>query len=134
MFIPAAIHKDENSVYGVTLPDLPGCFSFGESLEEAAENAKEAAYFHIEGLIEDGAFNGVTPSSLQELSANPDYADAVWLLIDLDLSRISQKQTRFNVSWPEYLLNRVDEYAAAHHETRSGFLAKAAQQMLNQAA
>lgn len=133
MFIPAAIHKDEHSVYGVTIPDLPGCFSHGDTIEEAIANATEAAYFHIDGLIEDGTFSNLTPSSISDLSQNPDFAQAAWVMVELDLSRVSQKQTRFNVSWPEYLLKRVDEYAAAHHETRSGFLAKAAQQMLNQA-
>lgn len=133
MLIPAAIHKDKHSVYGVTVPDLPGCFSYGETMEEAVKNAAEAAYFHMEGLIEDGIFSHLSPSAIEDLRGHEDFADAVWVVLDVDLSRISQKQTRFNVSWPEYLLNRVDEYAAAHHETRSGFLAKAAQQMLNQA-
>lgn len=132
MFILAALHKDEHSVYGVTIPDLPGCFSSGEDIAEAVNNAREAAYFHIEGMIEDGTFKAITPRSAEELQADSDYKDAIWTVIDLDMSRVSQKQTRFNVSWPEYLLNRVDEYAAAHHETRSGFLAKAAQQMMNQ--
>ena len=33
------IHKDVESTYGVTVPDLPGCFSAGDTLEEAVESA-----------------------------------------------------------------------------------------------
>lgn len=133
MFIPAALHKDEHSAYGVTIPDLPGCFSFGDTAEEAIANAQAAAYMHIDGMIEDGEFKNLTTSSIDDLSKNPDYRDAVWVMVEIDPSRISQQQTRFNVSWPQYLLERVDAYTAANHETRSGFLAKAALNALNQA-
>ncbi|MBP7810715.1 MAG: type II toxin-antitoxin system HicB family antitoxin [Neisseria sp.] len=132
MFIPVAIHKDEGSVFGVSVPDVPGCFSYGDTVEDALKNAQEAVIFHVEGLLEDGEFDSLTPSSIEDLQDSNEYPDALWALVDIDLSRLSSKQTRFNVSWPEYLLARVDEYAAAHHETRSGFLAKAAQQALNQ--
>lgn len=133
MFIPVAIHKDEHSVYGVTIPDLQGCFSYGETIAEALENAKEAAYFHIDGLIEDGLFHNLNPSSIEDLQQQDDYVGAVWAMVEIDPAKISQQQTRFNVSWPQYLLDRVDEYTAAHHETRSGFLAKAALNAMNQA-
>jgi predicted RNase H-like HicB family nuclease len=33
-----AIHEDKGK-FGVTVPDLPGCFSTGDSLEEALEGA-----------------------------------------------------------------------------------------------
>ena len=132
MFIPVAIHKDEGSVFGVSVPDVPGCFSYGDTVEDALKNAQEAVIFDVEGLLEDGEFDSLTPSSIEDLQDSNEYPDALWALVDIDLSRLSSKQTRFNVSWPEYLLARVDEYAAAHHETRSGFLAKAAQQALNQ--
>ena len=35
MFIPVAIHKDEGSVFGVSVPDVPGCFSYGDTVEDA---------------------------------------------------------------------------------------------------
>ncbi|EFC51465.1 toxin-antitoxin system, antitoxin component, HicB family [Neisseria subflava NJ9703] len=132
MLIPIALHKDEHTGYGVTVPDLPGCFSYGETVEEAVANAKEAAYFHIDGMIEDGMFDDLKASNIQDLQGQEDFKDAVWLLLEIDPAKISQQQTRFNVSWPQYLLDRVDEYTAIHHETRSGFLAKAALKLINQ--
>ena len=35
MHCPIVIHKDTGTGYGVTVPDLPGCFSAGDTLEEA---------------------------------------------------------------------------------------------------
>ena len=39
--------------YGVTFPDIIGCFSAGTSIEEAISMAQEAAECHIEGLLLD---------------------------------------------------------------------------------
>ena len=36
------------------VPDLPGCYSYGETLDEAKAQIKEAIEFHIEGLKEEG--------------------------------------------------------------------------------
>ena len=44
----------EEGVYAVTVPALPGCFTQGETIEEAIEMAKDAIALHIEGLIAHG--------------------------------------------------------------------------------
>ena len=40
MRFPAVIHKDEETGYGVTVPDLPGCFSAGDTDEAAAREGE----------------------------------------------------------------------------------------------
>jgi len=47
MKFPVVIHKDPDSDYGVTVPDLAGCFSAGSTVDEAFANAVEAAECHI---------------------------------------------------------------------------------------
>jgi len=47
------IHKDNGSDYSVAIPDLPGCFSAGETIEEAITMAQDAAECHIEGMLMD---------------------------------------------------------------------------------
>lgn len=42
MRYPIVIHKDPDSDYGVTVPDLPGCFSGGDTMDEAIEMAHES--------------------------------------------------------------------------------------------
>ena len=54
MRYPIVLHTDDNIRYGVTVPDLPGCFSAGDTFDEAMESAKEAIDLHAEGLTEDG--------------------------------------------------------------------------------
>jgi predicted RNase H-like HicB family nuclease len=50
----ALIHKDPDSDYGVSFPDLPGCVTAGSMLDEAITMAEEALALHMEGLLEDG--------------------------------------------------------------------------------
>lgn len=40
--------------YSAYVPDLPGCVSTGQTVEQTLENIREAIAFHIEGLREDG--------------------------------------------------------------------------------
>ena len=53
MKYPIVLHTDNGRDFGVTVPDLPGCFSAGSSVEEAIENANEAILCHAEGMILD---------------------------------------------------------------------------------
>jgi metal-responsive CopG/Arc/MetJ family transcriptional regulator len=45
-------------------------------------------------------------------------------------SRSNLTSVRLNISLPANLVGEIDRYAAEHHMTRSGFLAKAAQQAM----
>ena len=50
----AVVYEQAPNNYSAYLPDLPGCVGAGATREEARENIREAAAFHIEGLQEDG--------------------------------------------------------------------------------
>jgi antitoxin HicB len=41
--------------YSVTVPELPGCFTQGETIGEALDMAKEAICVYVESLDEGGA-------------------------------------------------------------------------------
>jgi predicted RNase H-like HicB family nuclease len=47
------IEKGEHN-YGAYVPDLPGCISVGDTLEEVQQMIREAIEFHIEGMRLDG--------------------------------------------------------------------------------
>lgn len=54
MFYLIAIERgDETHAFGVTVPDIAGCFSAGDTLDEAIESAKEAITGHLSVLVED---------------------------------------------------------------------------------
>lgn len=49
------IHNAEEGGFWVEVPTLPGCFSQGETFEEAMVNIREAIELHLEVLREDGS-------------------------------------------------------------------------------
>ena len=119
------VHKDVDSDYGVTVPDLPGCFSAGSTLDETAHNVKEAIECHLEGMLADGD-TIPHPKGIEAHRENPDYADGVWIVVDIDLAKLAGKVRRINVSIPERLLEKIDAAARRARESRSGFLTRAA--------
>ena len=71
----ALIHKDADSDFGVSFPDLPGCVTAGATLDEARDMAEEALALHIEGLEQDGEAIP-EPSSLEAVMPTPSIATA----------------------------------------------------------
>jgi len=124
MRYPVVIHKDKKSAYGVTVPDLPGCFSAGDTLEDALTNAVEAIECHLEGLLLDG--DEIPPAQPVDAHVkNKDFAGGTWALVTVDLSKLASKAKRINITLPERVLTLVDEQAKVEGETRSGLLARA---------
>jgi predicted RNase H-like HicB family nuclease len=63
----------DRSAYGVAVPEFPGCFSAGESAEQAVENAREAIAAYCEIAAEEGkVLPAVRPMS--EWIKDPQYA------------------------------------------------------------
>ncbi len=48
------IEKNKQGHYGAYVPDLQGCVSLGDTIEETKKNIKEAIQLHLEGLKEEG--------------------------------------------------------------------------------
>jgi len=126
----ALIHKDAESEFGVSFPDLPGCVTAGATLDEARDMAAEALAFHLQGLAEDG--EAIPESStLEAVMSDPDNKDGVAILVAAPAQVV--KAVRINVTLPEDLLASVDSYASANGYTRSGFLALAAKKAMKAA-
>jgi predicted RNase H-like HicB family nuclease len=113
---------DDKHAHGVTIPDFPGCFSAADDWDSLPANIQEAIELYCEG--EDMEIPVPTP--LEQLVSRPEYEGGAWLLVDVDVSRLSTKPVRINISLPENLVQDIDRYAKSHHLTRSGFLARAA--------
>jgi len=86
MNYPIAIHKEPDSGYGVSVPDLPGCITVGSTIDEAMLMAREAIELHLEGMIEDGV-DLPTPSPIEQLREDPDYAEAFWAVVTVGIDR-----------------------------------------------
>ena len=125
MRYPIVIHKDEGSCYGVTVPDLPGCFSAGYTLDETFQMAREAIEGHIETMLMD---EEPIPMQLplQTHLSNKDYADGIWAIVEIDLTKLRIETRKIELELPHPVLDMIDQFAARAGETRSGFIAQAA--------
>ncbi|PAV26509.1 hypothetical protein CF392_05625 [Tamilnaduibacter salinus] len=134
MKYPLALHTDDGVAYGVTVPDLPGCFSAGGTLDEAVDNAVEAIEGHLECLAEDGD-SIPEAKTIAEHRQNPDFADAVWAVASIDITPFLGKAEKINITVPRLVLRQIDDYVRTHREeagSRSGFLSQAALRALRE--
>lgn len=124
MKYPIAIEPgDELHAFGVAVPDLPGCFSAGDTLDEALDNAREAIELWLETVIDDGG--AIPPAkSIALHQADPEYSGWIWCVVVVDLAGLSDKAERINITLPSRVLRRIDRDAQAAGESRSGFIAR----------
>lgn len=132
MQFPVVLHKDKSSDYGVTVPDLPGCFSAGRSVDEALSMAKEAIEVYLEQLIEDGKTMPL-PGRIEQHQRNSDYRGGTWAFVSIDQSSLRVTAKRINITLPERVLDAIDRFAEGSGETRSGLLARAATEYIGRA-
>lgn len=125
MKYPAVIHTDNGMDYGVFLPDIPGVFSGGHSIEECLVNVQEA----VEMVCEAKKVTELpSPSPLAKVMASESARNGWVMLADIDPSFLNARAVRVNLSIPEYLLTRIDKKAHAHGMTRSAYMVQAALQ------
>lgn len=123
MRYPIAIEPgNETTAFGVIVPDLPGCFSAGDTLDEALAGAEEAAAAWLDATLDSGGAIPA-PSSLDALRTNPDYDGWTFGVITLDPALLDDTTERVNITLPRRVLKRLDAMAKAAGESRSGFIA-----------
>lgn len=110
------------SAYGVAVPDLPGCFSAGDTLDEAIAAAEEAALAWIDTSLDAGD-PVPAPSSVDKIRTNPDYDGWAFGVINIDPAAFDDTVERVNITLPRRILLRLDAQARAAGETRSGYIA-----------
>ena len=125
MKYPIILHTDNGQDFGVTVPDLPGCFSAGGSVEEAIDNAREAILCHAEGMILDNETVPL-PAEIVDLSNfNPEVGTALIAFVDVDLEAIRGPAKRINITVRQANLEIIDIRARARGMNRSEYLAYA---------
>lgn len=124
-FASQASRKSGYHAFGVVVPDLPGCFSAGDTLDEAVDNAREAIGFWLETVIDDGGAVPA-PKTISQHQANPEFSGWIWAVVPVDLAALSDKRERVNITLPARVLRRIDAEAKDLGETRSGFIARKA--------
>jgi predicted RNase H-like HicB family nuclease len=113
----------DTAAFGVVVPDLPGCFSAGDTLDEAVDAAKEAAAAWIDAALDQGMpIPG--PSSLEATRKLRGYKGWTVGVIDLEESYFDDTVERVNITLPRRVLRRLDDLARSAGQSRSGLIAR----------
>ena len=105
---PAVFHHENNS-YWVEFPDLVGCSTFGDTLDETLFNAKEAMELHTVTLLENGE-KLKSPSDISDIKTDEN---SFVTLIYGDISNYlsSGKAVKKTLTIPEW----VNNIGVKHH-------------------
>lgn len=117
------IHRDDDSDFGISFPDFPGCVSAGATLDETLAMGREALAGHIAVLADDGEAIP-EPSAMDAVMSDPDHRGGTPVLVPAPIP--PSKTVRVNITLPEDALRQIDSYAEGRGLTRSGFLVGAA--------
>jgi predicted RNase H-like HicB family nuclease len=100
---PAVFERTVKGSYGISFPDLPGCISMGDTLQEAHKMAKEALGLHLYGMEHDDD-DIPEPSSLESIQLEVNETLGlieVWMLpVRAELDNRAVKKT---LTIPHYL-------------------------------
>ncbi|WP_420392255.1 type II toxin-antitoxin system HicB family antitoxin [Acuticoccus sp.] len=116
------VHKDEGSAYGVIVPDVPGCYSAGDTFDEAMRNTAEAIDFHLDGA-------GLPPvRSVEEILADASVAEA---LAGTTLAAVTDRDND-NVPIDHALAERLDQAAMERGMSRAAFVDRVLREALEE--
>jgi len=121
VFYPAVVERGETG-FGVFFPDLPGCVSAGDTIQEAALNAEDALAGHLIVMAESGE-TIPDPSGLDEIERDDEVDEVARILVRVERPG---RAIRLNITLDEGLVAAIDRVAS----NRSGFLADAARTAL----
>lgn len=126
MKYPVLIHKDADTEYGVTIPDIPGCFTMGETVDRAMINVQEAVELYYDG---EDIESPPEASHIEDLMKDPNLftEGGFWYLAEIDFSFLSKETVRVNITVPKYKLAAIDRKAKSMNLTRSAFLVASAE-------
>lgn len=126
-YYTAIVHKDENSAYGLTFPDLPGAFAAADDWDGIPAAAAEALDLWFDDMPE------VEPASLDAIRKRDDVAAelaAGAVLMPVPFIPADTAVQRVNITIERGLLRAIDETAKLRGMNRSSFLASAARREL----
>jgi predicted RNase H-like HicB family nuclease len=116
--------------FGVVVPDLPGCFSAGDTVEEAFDNARNAIEIHCEILAREKKDPPVA-KSMSEWQKDKVYRGWTWGMVDVEVEKLFGPAEKINITVPAVTLRRIDAYVESHNvDSRSAFLVKAAEEVM----
>lgn len=121
MFYFAVVHKDEDSAFGISFPDVPGCFSAADEESDIIANAIEALslYFEDEEMVPASPISEIQKRAADDLKQGA-------FLVQIPYLQRTGRTGRYNVSLDTGVVKMIDSAARTRKMTRSAFLENAA--------
>lgn len=123
LFYPVVFTKEDVG-FSTTVPDLEGCFSEGDTFEEAYQNTKKAIGLYLDGMIN-------YPKASDPLSVKTKSDNQIMCIVDFDELEYKKesrtKAIKKTLTVPEWL----NDEAEAAHINFSGVLQEALKERLN---
>jgi len=123
-YVYPAVITPEDSSYNIAVPDLPGCFSCGESLVDAIEMARDAISMWL--VDAENKYEVVpAPSKPQDISAEPN---SIINLIDVDTDEYRRENDNHAIkktlSIPNWLNTKAEKAGINFSQTLQRALKK----------
>ncbi|MGM8909023.1 type II toxin-antitoxin system HicB family antitoxin [Psychrobacter sp. 1U1] len=88
MEYPITIQQgDDNTAYGIIIPDIAGCYSASDEYGNILKNAKEAIVLHISGMIDDGEPIPM-PTDSNNYKDDPGFEGMSWATVDVQIDEL----------------------------------------------
>ena len=104
----ATFTAEEDGRYSISFNDLPGCYTFGENIEDGMKNAKEALELHLFGMEEDGDCIPETTNPIDIKIKENEFLVPIIVYMKPVREEINNKAVKKTLTIP-YWLNKVAE-------------------------
>lgn len=106
---PAIFEPGEKKGYCITFPDLPGCITEGDTLEESLFMAKDALELHLYGMEEDG--DPIPEPTPPEKIKGPEggFVTVVEAWMDLVRDEMASRAVKKTLTVPKWLNDKAEE-------------------------
>jgi predicted RNase H-like HicB family nuclease len=123
----AFFEQEKGGAWNVLFPDLPGCFTCGDTFEEAVRMAHEALSLYADG--EDMPEARAMEAIMSDWADWKKWKNRSFVVEHIALYPLKPKVRKFNIALDERIVQRIDRIA----KNRSAFLASAAESFLDNA-
>lgn len=105
IFYPAVFHEEDGSVWA-EFPDLEGCQTYGDTIEECVKEANEALGLYAESLIERG-MKLPRPTKIRDINIDDENSFVMAVYCDLNNYMKDSKAVKKTLTIPQWLNNRA---------------------------
>lgn len=118
------VHKGDKSGYWCEFPDLPGCMTDGDNLEELTKNAADALESWMDATIDNG---GSLPaaSDVAALASKAAECDEPVLFVMPVTGYLNDAPVRINITSTEAKIAEITAFAKRVRRTRSELMVDA---------